>query len=71
MCNLSHHPVISSLLDPYIVSAPTSPTPSPYVTPQRERPVEHPYGTTGKIVVLYILTFIFSDRNMGDTRFWT
>jgi hypothetical protein len=31
----------------------------------------HPYRTTGKIIVLYILLFTFFNRRRGDKRFWT
>jgi hypothetical protein len=33
--------------------------------------VSHPYNTTGKITVLYILIFRFSDIRREDKRFWT
>jgi hypothetical protein len=33
--------------------------------------VSHPYKTTGRIVVLYILTFIFLDSRREDKRLWT
>jgi hypothetical protein len=33
--------------------------------------VSHPYKTTGKITVLYILIFIFWDSRREDKRFWT
>jgi hypothetical protein len=32
--------------------------------------VSHPYGTTGKIIVLYILTFKFFDSRQENRRFW-
>jgi hypothetical protein len=32
--------------------------------------VSHPYRTTGKIIVLYILTFTFFDSRQEDKRFW-
>jgi hypothetical protein len=33
--------------------------------------VSHPYKTTGTIIVLYILTFVFMDSKLEDKRFCT
>jgi hypothetical protein len=33
--------------------------------------VSHPYKTTDKIIVLYILIFTISDRRGEDKIFWT
>jgi hypothetical protein len=33
--------------------------------------VSHPYKTKGKIIVLYVLTFIFVDNKLEDKRFCT
>jgi hypothetical protein len=33
--------------------------------------VSHPYRTTGKSIVFYILTFTFFDSRLENKRFWT
>jgi hypothetical protein len=33
--------------------------------------VSHPYKTTGKIILLCILIFVFQDSRWEDKRFWT
>jgi hypothetical protein len=33
--------------------------------------VSHPHKTTGKIIVLYTLIFIFFENRQEDKRFWT
>ena len=54
MCSLLHSPVTSSLLGLNILL-------SIQVSP--------PYKTISKIIVLYILTFVFLDSNLEDKRF--
>jgi hypothetical protein len=43
---------------------------SPPLVPIRDQ-VSHPYRTTGKIIALYILSFVFLDSRREDKRFWT
>jgi hypothetical protein len=72
MCNFLHCPVISSLLGPDILlstlfSNTLSVCSSLNVTDQ----VSHPYKTTGRIMVLYILTFTFPDSRREGRSLWT
>jgi hypothetical protein len=69
LCIFLHYPVTSSLLGPNIplstlFSNTLSLCPSLKVRDQ----VSHPYKTTGKIVVLYILTFTFLASRREDRR---
>jgi hypothetical protein len=62
-CNFLHCPVTSSLLGPNILlSTLFSNTLSLCSSLNVRDQVWHPYKTTGKITVLYILTFTFVDR---------
>jgi hypothetical protein len=54
-------------------STPCSQTTSVYVcfSLNARDQVSHPYRTTGKIIILHILIFMFSDSRGEDKRFWT
>ena len=72
LCRFLHSLVNSSLLGPNILlntlfSNTLSLPSSRNVSDQ----VSHPYKTTGKIIVLYILSFKFLDSNLEDKRFCT
>jgi len=64
--NLLHYPVISSLLGPISTSESYSRRSSSYVPPSMWATKIHIQKTTGKITVLYTLTFILVDRKMED-----
>ena len=72
LCSYLHSPVTSSLLGPYILlntlfSNTLSLSSSLNVNDQ----VSHPYKTTGKTILLYILFFKFLDSKFEDRRFCT
>jgi hypothetical protein len=46
-------------------------TPSAYALPLMWDQVSHPHKTTGRIMILYILTFTFLDSSQEDKRLWT
>ena len=69
LCSLLHSPVTSSLLGPNIlINTMFSYTLSFLSSRNVNDQVSHPYKTTGKIIVLYILMFIFLDINLEDKR---
>jgi hypothetical protein len=72
LCSFLHSPVTSSLFGPNILlSTLFSNTPSLCSSLNVRDLASHPYKTTGKIIVLYILILKFFDSNREDRRFWT
>ena len=70
LCNLLHSRVTSSFLGPNILlNTMFSNTLSFLSSRNVNDQVSHPYKTTGKIIVLYILIFKFFDSNLEDKRF--
>jgi hypothetical protein len=72
LCNFLHSPVTSSLLGPSILLRTLfSNTVSLFSSLNVRDQVSHSYKTTGRIMVLYILTFTFLDKRREDKRLWT
>ena len=72
LCSLLHSPVTSSFVDPNILlNTMFSNTLSFLSARNVSDQVSHPYKTTGKIIVLYILILKFLDSNAEGKRFCT
>ena len=70
LCSFLHSPVTSSLLGPNVpLSTLFSNTLSLCSSLNVSDQVSHPHKTTGKIIVLFILIFIFLDNKLEDIDF--
>ena len=72
LCSLVHSPVTSSLLGPNIFLNTLFSNNLSFLSYRSVNDhVSHPYKTTDKITVLYVLIFKFLDSNLEDKRFCT
>ena len=74
LCSLSHSPVTSSLWGTNDFFRTLNVFPNTLILRSSLKvgdPVSHPYKTTGKIIVLHILMFIFSESKLETKRFCT
>ena len=71
ICSFLHSPVTSSFLGPNtLLSTLFSNTPNQCSTLNVSDQVSHPYTTTGTVIVLYVLIFVFSvERNCIEVLF--
>jgi hypothetical protein len=70
LCNFLHSPVTLSLFCPNILHSTLFSNTLRLCSSLNVRDqVSHPYRTTGKIIVLYILIFKFFDSTWEDRRF--
>jgi hypothetical protein len=71
LCNFLHDPSSSLLGQNILPNTLFSKTFSLCSSLKLRDQLSHPYSTTGKITVLYILIFRFFDMRRVDKRFWT
>jgi hypothetical protein len=72
LCSYLQSPITSSLFDQnFLLSTLFSNTISLCSFLIVRDQVSHPYRTTNRIIVLYILIFTFLDSRQEDKRFWT
>src|SRR5215475_7947913 len=72
LCNFLNSPVTTSLLDPNtLLNSLFSNTLSLCSSLNVSDQVSHPYKTTGRIILLYILIYKVLDSNLEDKRFCT
>jgi hypothetical protein len=69
LCGFLQHPITSSFFGRNILSFLFSHTLRLCFSLNVRDEVPHPYKTTRKFIVLYILIFMFLGR-LGDKRFW-
>jgi len=72
LCNFLHSPVTSSLLGPNtLLNTLFSNTITVRSSYNLSDHVSHPYKTRGKIIILYIFSFVFLNSKLEDKRFCT